>query len=250
MSTIQVNHVVVISGGKDSSALALRLAEVEPRDYTYLITPTGNELPEMAAHWRKLESLLGKPLVRLKLSMGDDGLRELIEFFAALPNSRMRWCTRMLKIEPTIDYLKEHTPCVQYVGLRADEDEGERAGIVGGFPGVVQRFPLREWGWGVDDVRAYLANRGLKIPRRTDCAWCYGQRLIEWYRLWKYHPDLYRQGEEMEALTKHTFRSPSRDTWPAALKDLRAEFEVGRRPRGWEEQGTLFGADVCRFCRL
>lgn len=55
-------HVVALSGGKDSTAMALRLAEIEPRDYTYVITPTGNEFPEMIAHWRHLSDMLGKPL--------------------------------------------------------------------------------------------------------------------------------------------------------------------------------------------
>ena len=52
MSTVQ--HIVALSGGKDSTALALRLAELEPREYVYVCTPTGDELPEMFAHWRKL----------------------------------------------------------------------------------------------------------------------------------------------------------------------------------------------------
>lgn len=42
--------------------MALALAEREPRDYVYVITPTGNELPEMYEHWRKLADMLGKPL--------------------------------------------------------------------------------------------------------------------------------------------------------------------------------------------
>ena len=52
-----MTHVVALSGGKDSTALALRLAEVEPREYVYLCTPTGRELPEMEAHWTRLEGL-------------------------------------------------------------------------------------------------------------------------------------------------------------------------------------------------
>jgi len=52
-------HVVALSGGKDSTALALRLAEVEPRDYVYVCTPTGNEPAAMFAHWRQLGDLLG-----------------------------------------------------------------------------------------------------------------------------------------------------------------------------------------------
>ena len=55
--------IVALSGGKDSTAMALRLAEIEPAAYTYVITPTGNELPEMFAHWRRLGELLGSPLV-------------------------------------------------------------------------------------------------------------------------------------------------------------------------------------------
>jgi len=48
-------HVIALSGGKDSTALALALHEREPRDYDYVITPTGNELPAMKVHWAKLE---------------------------------------------------------------------------------------------------------------------------------------------------------------------------------------------------
>ena len=47
-----MKHVVALSGGKDSTALALRLAEIEPREYIYVCTPTGNEPPEMFAHWK------------------------------------------------------------------------------------------------------------------------------------------------------------------------------------------------------
>lgn len=40
--TMTTLHVVALSGGKDSTAMALRLAEVEPREYTYVCTPTGS----------------------------------------------------------------------------------------------------------------------------------------------------------------------------------------------------------------
>jgi hypothetical protein len=43
--------------------MALRLKELQPAtDFTYICTPTGDELPEMFEHWRLLGSLLGKPL--------------------------------------------------------------------------------------------------------------------------------------------------------------------------------------------
>lgn len=252
-----MRYVVGISGGKDSVAMALRLLEAEPRDYEYLITPTGNEPPEMFDHWRRLEELLGKKFIELR-PMGDgDGLIKLIRDQNALPNWRQRWCTRILKIEPTIEWLKANSPCTQYVGLRADEPPSERGGIYGNIEGVEQNYPLRRWGWGVDDVWRYLAERGIKIPARTDCVLCYGQRVIEWKRLNEQHPQLYQIGVDLEQETGHTFRSPQRDTWPAGLAALRDEFANGRKVKGERSPGDvqyeLFegsGHESCRVCRM
>lgn len=235
-------HIVGLSGGKDSTALALRLIEVEPRDYEFVCTPTGNELPQMLEHWAKLERMLGKPLTRLA---GGTNLLQLIADMKMLPNFRARWCTRILKIEPTIDFMESLTPdSVLYVGLRADEEE--REGIFGTDINI--DFPMRRWGWGEPEVWKYLNEKGVKIPNRTDCMYCYGQRLGEWYALWRKHPEWYDMGAALETSIGHTFRSPQRDSWPASLADLRAEFEGGRVPRGAEaamrEEGT------CRVCRL
>lgn len=233
-----MRHVVGLSGGKDSTALALRLAEVEPRDYEYICTPTGDELPEMERWWKRLEVLLGKPLIRITNPKAGS-LNELIQIMGALPNHRQRWCTRMLKIEPTIAWCVKNAPVKLYVGLRADEDE--REGIYGDH--VLSDFPFRRWDWGIKDVWGYLEQRGLAdcIPVRTDCARCYGQRLAEWYRLWRDNPDLYWEAAAQEVWHGHTFRSPERDTWPAGLVELAAEFARGRKIRG--------GTDVKRVCR-
>lgn len=233
------HHVVGLSGGADSTAMALRLREVYPdRAFVYLITPTGDELPEMLAHWERLEALLGAQLTRIT-----NGTLDLwIERFQALPNHRQRWCTRLLKIRPCLDWLHLHQPAQLYVGLRADEPE--REGIYGE---VTPAFPLRDWGWGRPEVLAYLARRGVCIPRRTDCARCYGQRIGEWKSLLALHPDIYAAAEAQEEQIGATFRSPGRDTWPAALKDLRLAFESGRKVRG---EGRDDEAAACRVCSL
>lgn len=228
-------HIVALSGGKDSTAMALRLVEVEPRDYEFVCTPTGNELPEMIAHWVKLGKLLGKPLKPLLTGVS---LGSLIEKQQALPNWRMRWCTRILKIEPFLAYAATVAPAVIYVGIRADEAESRE-----GVEYEQRRFPLVEWGWDKAKVLSYLAERGVEIPRRTDCAVCFFQTLHEWWRLWRDHPDEYAQGEAWEEMTGHTFRSPQRDTHPAALKDLRAQFEGGYvpKPRTMEDRPQMCG---------
>lgn len=247
-----MRHIVALSGGKDSTALALRLAEVEPREYEYVITPTGNELPEMVEHWKRLGELLGKPLT--VISCGKS-LPSLIQIQRALPNNRQRWCTRILKIEPYEQFLFVAAPCVSYVGLRADEEERE-GGLYAHIEGVEQRYPLREWGWREQDVVAYLDERGIRIPERTDCAFCYDQTLREWWNLWKNHPEKWTQGEGLEAFVTdehgetRSFRSPSRDTYPASMSEMRAKFERGRRPRHAGQLKLFGGEGRCRVCSL
>src|SRR5262245_57635555 len=97
--------------------MALRLVEVEPRDYTFVCTPTGDEPPEMIEHWLKLGDLLGSRILPLMVSTLD---RE-IEKQGHIPNFRARWCTRILKIEPFARYLKALSPATSYVGIRFDE---------------------------------------------------------------------------------------------------------------------------------
>jgi 3'-phosphoadenosine 5'-phosphosulfate sulfotransferase (PAPS reductase)/FAD synthetase len=238
-----MKHVVALSGGKDSTAMALRLKQIEPRDYIYVCTPTGNELPEMFEHWKRLGEMLGKPLTPV---VGGT-LTGLIAQQNALPNWRQRWCTRMLKIEPYAAWLlKQGGEITSYVGLRADEEE--RAGVV--YPGIINRFPMREWGWGINDVFRYLNGLNVVIPKRTDCAWCFFQRIGEWWDLWRDYPEIYAQGEAQEEKIGHTFRSPGKDTWPIGLKELREKFETGHIPTGADLQPNLFNQAKCRECTL
>ena len=241
-----ITHVIALSGGHDSTALAVRLAEVEPRDYTYVCTPTGDELPEMFAHWRALGERLGKRIVPV---MAHTGLNGVIREQKMLPNFRARFCTRLLKIKPYRKWLAEHTPAVSYVGLRADE-EGRAGGAYGDIEGIEMRFPLREWGWGETEVQAYLAEQGIVVPERTDCARCYHQRIGEWWRLWKEHADIFADAEAQEAEYHGTFRTPGRDTWPTPLKDMRAVFEGGRIPKSELQPDMFRGVGQCRVCTL
>lgn len=239
-----MKHIIGLSGGKDSSCLALALAEKEPRDYEYVYTPTGNELPELAAHLERLECLLGKKIK----SLYEKSLLDLCRDMQMLPNFRARWCTRILKIEPTIAYVASLPPgSVLYVGLRADEEE--RRGIYG--EDIAIRFPLREWGWGLQDVWRYLQQREIKIPRRTDCGLCFYQRIGEWWNLWKDHPAQFAEGVTIETDLGHTFRTPGKDTWPTSLADLGAAFARGRIPQGAAVNAELFDDyQECRVCSL
>ena len=234
-----MKHIGAISGGKDSVAMALLLKETKPEiNFEWVCTPTMNELPEWFEHMKRLRDIIGpiKPIVYR------GGLVGLITEWKALPNWRQRWCTRVLKIEPFAAYLMQNSPSKFYVGLRADESARE-GGDYQAVPNVEMVFPLREAGMGIQQVYNFLEKRNIVIPKRTDCAWCFFQRLIEWYELWKYYPEIYATGEKMEKNTGYTFRSPGRDTQPTSLVDLRRKFEEGYIPKETRKQ------NACSVCR-
>lgn len=241
-------QVVCFSGGKDSTALVLRMAELGER-FVQLFNVTGDELPNLITHIAKVVALTKSPL---HCTNPGFSLQEKIRDYKSLPNQNMRWCTRQLKIEPTKAWLIDKPNAVLCVGLRADEADRGAATLYG--ESVTYRCPFQEWGWKLADVTAYLQAKGISVPERTDCALCYDQRISEWYRLWKNYPDRYAAGEALEELTGHTFRSVTLDTWPASLREMRLEFERGRLPRDVISM-PLFGDDYtvkdrnrCRVC--
>lgn len=227
--------IVAFSGGKDSTALALRLHELGV-PFDLLHTATGNELPGVEEHVKRVAQYTGARVISPKAPT----LVELIEEHRCLPNWRMRFCTRSIKIEPCAEWLYDNPDVVLAVGLRADEP-----GRVGGtYAGKKIIYPLRKWGWKEQDVIGYVQEKGFDPPPRTDCAWCYAQTLYEWWLLWKYFPAVYQEGEAWEKRMKHTFRSPQRDTQPASLKELRKKFEAGYVPKRKARKG------MCRVCSM
>lgn len=254
MSEVHTNraHIVALSGGKDSTAMALALAEKEPREYTYVCTPTGNELPEMFAHWDRLETLLGKPILRLE----GLGLMALIAKQGMIPNHAARWCTRIIKLERYYKWLEQQGPSISYVGLRADESN--RAGMVfRDTDSVIMDFPMQRWGWGLPEVKECLKERGVEIPDRTDCALCFWQKIGEWYLLWRDYRELYDQGVQAEKYVTSqrgklfTFRSAQRDSWPASLEELAQRFEAGEVPtRSLKMMDGRRMTGACRACTL
>jgi 3'-phosphoadenosine 5'-phosphosulfate sulfotransferase (PAPS reductase)/FAD synthetase len=113
-----VRHILSLSGGKDSTALAIYMRDRIP-DLEYVFCDTEKELPETYEYLEKLEVYLGKPITYLKHDgRGFDELLLMRKGF--LPSPQVRWCTELLKIRPYERYLGEDI-CNSYIGIRADE---------------------------------------------------------------------------------------------------------------------------------
>jgi 3'-phosphoadenosine 5'-phosphosulfate sulfotransferase (PAPS reductase)/FAD synthetase len=225
MSGTETRHIIALSGGKDSSAMAIYLREpdrwqkhlgktdAEPREplenAEFVFCDTGTELQETYEYLDQLETKLGKPIVRLQADSppGKTPFDHYLELYGGfLPSANMRWCTRNLKIKPFENYIGDD-PVVNYVGIRADED---REGYISTKDNITSVFPFREDGIDKEDVYRILEDSGMGRPEyydwrsRSGCYFCFFQRRSEWVGLKENHPELYERAKEYEKFDEET----------------------------------------------
>jgi Phosphoadenosine phosphosulfate reductase family len=193
----RTRHVLGISGGKDSSALAIYMRDRVP-EMEYFFCDTGAELPETYDYLNRLEAALGKPIARLNSARDFDHWLEVYQ--GTLPSPQMRWCTKNLKIKPLEAWIGDDN-AVSYVAIRADEN---RLGYISTKPNIKAVFPFREEGIDRAGVERILAEAGTGLPdyyewrTRSGCYFCFFQRKHEWVGLHDRHPDLFQKAIDYE----------------------------------------------------
>jgi 3'-phosphoadenosine 5'-phosphosulfate sulfotransferase (PAPS reductase)/FAD synthetase len=194
----QLRHICGISGGKDSSALAVYMRDQVPQ-MEYFFCDTGAELPETYEYLDKLETALGKPITRLNARKGFD--HWFTVYRGALPSPQMRWCTKKMKIEPLEEWIGDNR-AISYVAIRADESG--RKGYVSTKPNIKAVFPFVEAGVTHDGVLRILEEAGIGLPgyyewrTRSGCYFCFYQRKAEWVGLADRHPELWDRSVAIE----------------------------------------------------
>lgn len=153
----KVRHVLGISGGKDSAALAMYMKTRHPEiDMEYYFSDTGKELEETYQLIEELESFLGKKIIRLEANHSHknpfDHYLDIYNGF--LPSSMARWCTLKLKLEPFERWIGDDL-AISYVGIRDDED---REGYVSTKPNIQSVFPFRKHIWSMEILHKVLHN--------------------------------------------------------------------------------------------
>jgi len=198
-------HVLGLSGGRDSAALAVYVRQRYPDlDVEYFFTDTGKELPEVYEFLGRLEGFLGKPILRLNPDRDFDfWLKQYNNF---LPSPQTRWCTRQLKIRPFEGWIRSSldsgTRIVSYVAIRADEEY--REGYSSRHENLTVRLPFKEAGIDKAGVLEILDASGLGLPKyyawrtRSGCTFCFFQQKIEWVRLMEQHPEAFEEARRYE----------------------------------------------------
>ena len=210
-------HVLGLSGGKDSAALAVYMRQYYPElDIEYFFTDTGKELPEVYEFLTKLEGFLGKEILRLNPDRDFDyWLKQYNDF---LPSPQTRWCTRQLKLRPfemwVAPELKKGTIVYSYVAIRGDEEY--REGYASKHVNLRIKLPFKDDGVDKRGVLEILEHSGLGLPgyyswrSRSGCTFCFFQQKIEWVRLAKEHPAAM---EEAKSYEKSALDQGSPFTW-------------------------------------
>jgi hypothetical protein len=235
------HHVLGLSGGKDSAALAVYMRQNYPElNIDYFFTDTGNELPEVYEYLGQLEGFLGKPITMLNPDRDFDFWLDLNGNF--LPSPQARWCTIKLKLEPFKKWIKPWLAAKEkvysYVAIRADEDH--REGMIAQNDNLTVKLPFRERGIDKAGVIEILEGSGLGLPKyyqwrsRSGCTFCFFQQKIEWVHLKQTHPEEF---EKAKAYEKTSLEHGSPFTWsqreslvqlehPDRMEQIEKEFNI------------------------
>ena len=208
-------HVVSFSGGKDSTAMLLRMLELNMRVDEVLFCDTGVEFPQMYEHVDKVEKYIGRPITRLKSDKPYEYYllehqRTRGKYIGAKgygwARVFRRWCTKYLKtanVKKHLGELEKTHEVKMYTGIAADEQKRIKDKI----------YPLVEWGWTEADALQYCYEKGFdwgglyKIFHRVSCWCCPLQSLDECRKLRKHFPALWEQLRAWDRVAWNDFRN-------------------------------------------
>jgi 3'-phosphoadenosine 5'-phosphosulfate sulfotransferase (PAPS reductase)/FAD synthetase len=215
-------HIVSLSGGKDSAAMAIFIAQEFPSIPTeYVFCDTQCELPETYAYLDMLEDLLGKEIQRVSafdlINVKDRHNRNpfdivLNEIYSGfLPSPRTRWCTRLLKIQ-VFEHFVGDDKAYNYIGIRADENrdgfQTKKPPVLSEAPNIIPVYPFLDRNKTYSDIIDLLESTGVGFPSyyrwrtRSGCYFCFYQQIGEWQNLKEEHPDLFAKAQSFENAKK------------------------------------------------
>jgi len=207
-------HIASFSGGKDSTAMVLRLIEENRPLDEIVFFDTGWEFPQMYEHIEKFEQFMGRKVTILhpKLSFNHwmldrkivarkgDMKGKVHRIGNGWPSPSRRWCTRE-KVD-TID--RYAGKAVRYIGYAADEAHRTDAYCLKRKRYEVI-YPLIEWDMSESDCLAYCKERGFDwcglydLFPRVSCFCCPLQRIGQLRKLRKYFSDLWAKMLEWDS---------------------------------------------------
>jgi len=229
-----MRKIVSFSGGKDSTAMLLRMIELGEKIDEIVFADTTFEFPELYKYLKRVEKKIGRKITILspekglfekwfygKVTRGDNVGKTRGFPLKAFPC----WWARESKIKPLTKFQKGE--CLVYIGIAYDEKK--RISKVKGN----LRYPLVNWGWTEQDCMDYLNKKKMFNQLYADfdrlgCWLCPKQGEKSLYVLWKKYPKLWK---ELLWWDKETHKKTGRWIRYKPLSEIGNEFKKGKVPK-------------------
>lgn len=246
-------HIVSFSGGKDSTAMLLRMIELNYKIDEVIFCDTYKEFPQMYKHIERVRNYVVDNHIKFTTLKNEKNFdyymfqhkpkrrkpEEFKEKYGEVygyswADSRSRWCTSILKLQVIDNYIRTKSKrynVIQYVGIAADEQERLERKIA---EGANKRYPLAEWGWTEENCLHYCYSLGYDWSGlynhfdRVSCWCCPLKGLEELRKLYKYYPELWEELKEMDNNTWRQFRAD----YSVEQLEMRFKFEEQRAQKG------------------
>lgn len=200
-----MKRYIAFSGGVESTTMCILYGNKADA----IFADTGYEFDELYDRIEKVQNIIrkfhGNNFTIKKIKNEKDGsLPDYIQKSNYYPSYGQRFCTRMFKIEPIDNFLKqyEETGVEIMIGLNADEAE-LRTGNHGNLPFVKYSYPLADNGINRAMCEQILHAKGLhpNFPvymRRGGCIGCYYKGKHEIIAMYKLNRKAYDYVMEIE----------------------------------------------------
>jgi 3'-phosphoadenosine 5'-phosphosulfate sulfotransferase (PAPS reductase)/FAD synthetase len=258
-------HVASFSGGKDSTAMVLRMIERGDHLDEVMFCDTTMEHPVMLRHVEKVKQVIEEAGIKFTTLRSERDFEYYLTTHPAKnrkptstyyglpgygwPGNQSRWCTRNLKIsliDSHLSELRETHEVIQYLGIAADEDyrlERETN------QNPNHRHPLRDWGWTEADAMQYCRGKGYdweglyEIYNRVSCWCCPLSTYDELRNTRKHFPDLW---DRLLDLDRRQFK-PFAHGYSVADFDRRFALEDALLAAGHSIKNRAFHSDHKRL---
>jgi len=228
-----VRKAVSFSGGKDSTAMLLRLLELGEEIDDIIFADTGFEFSDLYDYIKRVEKYIGRKVTFLK---SETSFEEW--FTGKLTKGKHEgdvrgfpqvltpcYWMREAKIKPLAKFQRDAD--IIYIGIAYDEKERMQKDT-----GKI-RYPLVEWRWTEQDCINYLNKKKMFNPlyvnfNRLGCWLCPKQGEKSLYVVWKLYPDLWKRLEELE---KRNLSLTGRNIFLRPLCDIKKDFVMGKVPK-------------------
>lgn len=213
-----MKYVASFSGGKDSTAMVLKLIENNMPVDEIVFCDTGKEFPDMINHVKKVEKYIQRPIKILQSEKSfeyyfTEQIRNEKSEFSNLkgygwPSAMRRWCTTSLKTDVFKKYIKTNygNDYRVYIGLAYDEQKRIKRN-----KDIHNIYPLNDWKMTEKECLQYCFDKGFdwnglyKIFKRVSCYLCPMQRKSDWLNLEKHYPDLFADAIRLDRLSCYKF---------------------------------------------